>query len=274
MKWTKRLKWIKLSKIIIPIALAISLVFAGFAVFANEAQNFVVKIGGDGGGVSLGLSFNEDLSDMTDHLDVPVNGNFRDATWVPLAPGDLGYEDSLYKPDAYAENLPDDIAQQEGVHPVISLGRGTVYSFFSFSFYLTNITNQTAAVNMSINIDQMIVSKNKYDYHLDDALRVMLIEGKPLLSENSGVYLYKKAESSIANERALAEKIAYNDYVATPFESSSCIMKWSGADKEMILQPSETRRFTVVIWLEGHDNECVDEIIPECLKMSMTFEGV
>ncbi|MGN0804852.1 MAG: hypothetical protein ACI4MS_05675 [Candidatus Coproplasma sp.] len=271
MKWTKRLKWIKLSKIIIPIALAISLVFAGFAVFATEAENFVVKIG-DGGDVSLALSYNEDLSDMTDHLDVPVNGYFRDVTWDPINPGDVGYEDSLYDPEKFVKNLPDDIAQHEGVHPVRVLG--DLYSFFSFSFYLTNISTKTVATSMSINIDQMIVSKNKYNYHLDDALRVMLIEGKPLLSEKSGYYLYKKREASTKNESELLSKIAYSDYVATPFESSSCIMSWNYDNgREMILQPNESRRFTIVMWLEGWDNECVDEILPEFLKMSMTFNA-
>ena len=239
--------------------------------FATEAENFVVKID-DGGSEILALSYNEDLSDKTDHLYVPVEGYFRDVTWEPIDPNDITYQDSLYDPEKYGKNLPDDIAQHEGVHAIRIIG--DQYAFFSFSFYLTNISTEVVGASMSINIDQMIVSKNKYNYHLDDALRVMLIEGKPLLSEKSGVYLYKKAESSYANELELASKIAYSDYVATPFESASCIMSWNQDNgRELILQPNESRRFTIVMWLEGWDNECVDEIVPEYLKMSMSFNA-
>lgn len=268
MRWTKRLKWIRLSKVIIPIALAISLVFAGFAVFANEADNFVIKIG-DGSGVNLALTYNEDLSEQTDHLLVPVLGRYRDVTWDPAAGRQLAYS-----PDMYAENIPDDIAMHEGVHTVFS--KEEVVSFFSFSFYLVNNSDRVVTVSMTVDIDQIVTGSNREDYHIDDAVRFMVIDGKHLLSENAATVVYKKPEISAEEEEKLKDNIEYNDYAVMDFVSGRRILERDG---EYTLNPvsvtdgSNVQRFTVVIWLEGWDRECIDAIRPESLKMSMNFSG-
>lgn len=271
MKWTKRLKWIKLSKIVIPITLAISLVFAGFSVFANEAKNFVVDISQDEG-VSLSLTYNEDLSGLTDHLDVPVVGRYRDATWDPSAGKSLAYD-----PNGFSENIPDDIAMYDGVHSVFS--KEKVVSFFSFSFYLVNNSNRAVTVDMSVTIDEVVTSNNANGYHIDDAVRFMVIDGKHLLSDNSATTVYKKAECDEQEEQSLKERtyLYSNDYTVMNFVSQSSVLERKG---EYTLSPStvtdrsNVRRFTVVIWLEGWDRECVDDIMPESMKMSMTFSGV
>lgn len=270
MRWTKRLKWIRASKIIIPIALAISIVFAGFAVFATEAENFVVKVKNETG-VNLSLTFNEDLTEQTDHLIIPVNGRFIDTTWYPASKDDAFYQDSLYDPNRYANNLPDDIAQHEGIHSVYF--REGRLSFFSASFYLVNNSERVVGVDMAMYIEEMITADTPNGYHLDDAVRIMLIEGKPLISDNAGVYIYKKPEASQENEDKLKELIEYGDYSMQDFVSSSCILSWSGENGELLMESGEVRRFTVVIWVEGHDNECVDEILPEQLKLSFSFDG-
>lgn len=267
MKWTKRLKWIRLSKVIIPITLAISLVFAGFAVFANEAENFVIKVD-DGGGVSLALTYNEDLSEQTDHLTVPVLGHYTDVTWDPSAGAQLSYD-----PDAYAENIPDDIALQEGVHSVFK--KEEVISFFSFSFYLVNNSNRAVTVSMTVDIDELVTGSNKEDFHLDDAVRFMLIDGKHRLSEQASTAIYKKPEINDEEEEILRENTkAYSYYPIMDFAGSRRIVERDG---QYTLNPgtvedgSNVQRFTVVIWLEGWDRECIDAIRPESMKMSMNF---
>ncbi len=273
MKWTKRLKWIRASKIIIPIALAISVVFAGFSVFANEAQNFVVDISG-GDGINLALTYNRDLTEQTDHLVVPILGKYRDVTWDPGAGKNLKYEET-----PFAENIPDDIALQEGVHTVFS--RENVVSFFSFSFYLVNNSDRAVTVDMSITIDEMVTGNNEQNFHIDDAVRLMIIDDEHLLSENAATTVYKKSEINAEEEEKLKERTSdYSyDYPIKHFLSSSKVLQRQG---EYTLNPrsvqdvdrSNVKRFTVVIWLEGWDRECVNEIIPEALKMSMTFSGL
>lgn len=268
MRWTKRLKWIRLSKVIIPIALAISLVFAGFAVFANEAENFVIRVD-DGNGISLALTYNEDLSEQTDHLTVPVLGHYRDVTWDPSAGTQLSYD-----PDTYAENIPDDIALQEGVHTVFS--KEGVISFFSFSFYLVNNSKRAVTVSMTVDIDELVTGSNREDYHLDDAMRFMLIDGKHRLSEQAATVIYKKPEINAEEEEILREntKAYSNDYPVMDFVGSRRVLERDG---QYTLSPgtvqdgSNVQRFTVIIWLEGWDRECIDAIRPESLKMSMNF---
>ena len=87
---------------VIPIALAVSLVFAGFSVFAREAENFVVRVKAPTD-VSLALTFNRDLSEQTTQLLAPVNGRYEDVTYTPST-------QELYGDKVYSKNLPDDIA--------------------------------------------------------------------------------------------------------------------------------------------------------------------
>lgn len=270
-KWNRRLKWIRVSKIIIPIALAISVVFAGFSVFANEAKNFVVDIHYDES-ASLSLTYNEDLTELTDHLEVPVLGSYRDVTWDPGAGKQLAYSQ-----DGFAENIPDDIAMQEGIHCVFS--QKEMISFFSFSFYLVNNSSREVTIDMSVNIDEMITGDNDKNFHVDDAVRFMVIDGKHLLSEKAATTVYKKPEVSAEEEAILKEhtKAYSNDYPIVDFLSNRCILERKG---EYTLAPgsvtdrSNVQRFTVVIWLEGWDRECVNEILFESLKMSMSFTAV
>ena len=270
MKWNKRLKWIKLSKIIIPIALAISIVFAGFSVFANEAKNFVVDIHNDES-TKLSLTYNEDLTELSDHLEIPVLGRYRDVTWDPSAGKQLAYSQT-----SYAQNIPDDIALQEGVHTVFA--EEGVVSFFAFSLYLVKLASRAGTVDMSIDIDEVITGNNAANVHIDEAVRVMVIDGKHRLSDNAATTIYKKAEINDEEEEILKERTrAYsNDYLIKNFESNRCVMQRKG---EYTLAPgsvtdgSNVQRFTVVVWLEGWDRECVSEILPESMKMSMTFKG-
>ncbi|MGN0807122.1 MAG: hypothetical protein ACI4MN_01565 [Candidatus Coproplasma sp.] len=273
MKWSKRLKWIKVSKIVIPIALAISIIFAGFSVFANEAKNFVVDVSYNEN-IKLSLTYYEEdaknLTNLTDHLDVPVLGKYRDVSWVPDS-----NPDSYYENISYSENLPDDIAMHDGIHTVFS--RDEIVSFFSFSFYLVNSSKNKVNVEVSINIDEIVTNNNATNKHVDDALRVMVIEGKHLLSENANTTIYKKDESNEANQQWLDEHIAYNAYPIISFKSNTCVMQ---NDKSMcelaaVGDPdgNNIKRYTIVLWLEGWDYECTDEILPEAMKMSMSFKG-
>lgn len=269
MRWIKRLKWMRASKIIIPIALAISLVFAGFSVYAREAEYFVIRIN-EVDGISLALAMQEDMSDQTPRLLVPIDAGYEDATWTPNA-------DYKYDPTKTATNLPNDIAQQTGVHSLYETKRR--YSFFSFSFYVINNSDRAVDIDMRINIDSLTVGSNTTDNHLDDALRVMLIEGRPLLSDPDSYVIYKKREKTPEIEQELTntlkEKNGYDNSATFEFESRTCVMERAGelAYKNVGVGKEHALRFTIVMWLEGWDPECIDPIRGETLKMSIDFTG-
>ena len=54
----------------------------------------------------------------------------------------------------------------------------------------------------------------------------------------------------------------------TPFESSEVVFSNDIPD----VQPGQILKYTLVIWLEGDDPECLDNIKGGNVKMSMTFE--
>lgn len=266
MRWTKRLKWIRASKIIIPIALAISLVFAGFSVYANEAEYFVLRVSNNDG-VNLALAMERDLSDATPRLLVPVSGGYNHATWTPDS-------EVMYHNNSYGYKLPNDIAQHDGEHSIYEAkGR---YTFYSFSFWLINKSNRAVDVDMRMNIDSMTVGSNDKDFHIDDAVRIMVVEGEPLLSDNTYT-IYKKAEKTEAAEKELTETLktekGYDNNKTIAFESDICIFNREGDWGYKSLPAGDTIRFTIVIWLEGWDPECIDPIRSETLKMSIDFTG-
>lgn len=260
MKWTKRLKWIRISKIVIPIALAISLVFAGFTVYAHKAENFVLRVNNDTD-VKLSLTMNRDLSGQASRLIVPVICGYEDVTYEPS-------EQLLYGQKEYYDNLPDDIAKHDGEHSVFR--SRDAYAFYSFSFWLVNNSDRAVDVDMIFNIDEMTVGTNRTENHIDDAVRVMLVEDEPLLSD--GTYtVYKKAEKSEENQKYIDGNIKYGNTVS--FASDICVFERSGLMGYQNVGKGETLRFTVVIWLEGWDPECIDDIRKDSLKMSIDFIG-
>ena len=54
------------------------------------------------------------------------------------------------------------------------------------------------------------------------------------------------------------------------FLSSSIVMRTEGTE----FKPKEKDKYTVVIWLEGNDPDCLDNIIGGTLKLSMDFKIV
>lgn len=257
------------SKIIIPIALAISLVFAGFSVYAKEAEYFVLRVNNPDG-VELALTMNRDLSGQTPSLKVPVRGGYNHATWTPD-------RNLLYDNRRYGSNLPDDIAKQDGEHSIWE--SSDRMSFFSFSFWLVNNSKRAVDVDWQMYIDSMTVGSNIQNFHIDDAVRVMVIEDEPLLSDNT-YRIYKKAEKNQENEDLLHNVydndgnrvggIDYGTHNTYNFEED-CVFDRSGDLGIKNFEAGGTRRFTIVIWLEGWDVECVDIIRNESLKMSIDF---
>ena len=63
------------------------------------------------------------------------------------------------------------------------------------------------------------------------------------------------------------EKNGLHEFVTVPFESAQCVV--SGNREQ--LKPDEIDKFTIVLWLEGNDPECVDEIKGGVLGLGMKF---
>lgn len=264
MKWGKRLKILRISKVVIPIALAVSLLFAGFAVFAREAENFVVHVT-QPDDIRLLLDYDVNFTNPTTHLVVPIDGWYDDVTYTPNT-------ELLYEDIDTARNLPDDIALFDGVHSVhINHDR---LAFYSFSFYLLNDSARAVDIDMSFDIDEVTVADKNGAHHVDGAVRIMFLEGKPLLSEETYT-IYKLPEPDPADETAAdgLANVEYNTDNVKFFESNNCVFSRTGDLGYKSVAVGEKLRFTVVIWLEGWDPDCIDEVRYDKMKMSLNFQG-
>ena len=130
--------------------------------------------------------------------------------------------------------LPKDLNKQgEGSH--------NGENYFAYSFYIKNKGSEVVNYWYEIIIDDVI--KNA-----DEAIRVMLYR-------NDDMTLYAKAN----------KKTGEAEEGTTPFFSD----KEVAVEQRAGFAPGEVDKFTVVVFVEGDDPDCLDEIIGGEMKMHM-----
>ena len=135
-----------------------------------------------------------------------------------------------------------------------------------------NNSARAVDIDMELNIDELVVSDKNSAHHVDGAVRVMLIEGEPLLSDKTYM-IYKKEEANEEDQKHLDEFVTYGKENTARFLSDRCVLKRTGDTGYKSVGKGETLRFTIVIWLEGWDVDCIDEIRNDSMKMSLDFTG-
>ena len=118
-------------------------------------------------------------------------------------------------------------------------------SYIAYTFYLINSGDDTVSDTGEMNIEN--VTKG-----VDEAVRIAVYK-------NGEKTVYGKTKSSGMGKESDCD---------SEFLSSSVVMRTSG-DK---FKAKDKDKYTVVIWLEGNDPDCVDAIIGGTLKLSMSFK--
>ena len=118
-------------------------------------------------------------------------------------------------------------------------------SYIAYTFYLINSGDDTVSYTGEMNIEN--VTKG-----VDEAVRIAVYK-------NGEKTVYGKTKSSGMGKESDCD---------SEFLSSSVVMRSSG-DK---FKAKDKDKYTVVIWLEGNDPDCVDAIIGGTLKLSMSFK--
>lgn len=131
--------------------------------------------------------------------------------------------------------LPDDIDAHDGSH------NGDNY--IAYTFYAKNVGAEACTLKGEFNIDSSVKSA-------ESAIRIRLYK-------NGTPTTYAKMGAG-----------GIPEYGTTPFESA----KVAFSDKTENFEKDEIIKYTLVIWLEGDDPECLDNIKGGNVKMSMTFK--
>ena len=118
-------------------------------------------------------------------------------------------------------------------------------NYVAYTFYLRNDGEE--AIDYDAVLDITGVAKSA-----DEAVRVMV---------------YKNGEPSIyAKGRYDDREQAETD--ATKFESDTVVMSAKSTDFKV----GDVDKYTVVIWIEGNDSECIDDIRDGYVRMRMLFK--
>ena len=137
------------------------------------------------------------------------------------------------------EDLPENIDMINGSH--------NGESYIAYTFYLINSGDDTLSYEGEMTVEN--VTNN-----VDEAVRVAVyINGERTV--------YGKTKSNGSGKESDCD---------SEFLSATTVMKTSREG----LAPQGKDKFTVVIWLEGNDPDCTDELIGGTLKLGMDFKIV
>ena len=128
-------------------------------------------------------------------------------------------------------------------------------NYLCYSFYCKNVGSEVLSYDYGIDIANMTLG-------VEQAVRVRLItsvNGKEISSVD-----YARAAGVDADGNAIPEPNT------VPFASKYMVMQDTMRD----VAPDDVAKFTVVIWLEGNDPQCIDNIIGGVFKVDMRFSVV
>lgn len=111
-------------------------------------------------------------------------------------------------------------------------------NYMGFTFYLKN------EGNISINVDVSMTITKATNY-VDRATWIWLFEGE----EDKNGTIYRKKDS-IAHEYPAG----YNDNNYKEYEGDELVMR----STIVYFKPQEIKKYSIIIWLEGEDPDCVD----------------
>jgi len=141
--------------------------------------------------------------------------------------------------------LPDNLNTVNGEH------NGTNY--IAYTFYLKNMGKETVDISYGIVIANMSLG-------IEEAVRVRLYSGDydPTAVNHTDPHVdYAKTKMDGTGPEP----------GTTEFLSNGVVMQ----DEIPGMEPGEIKRYTVVIWLEGNDPECIDDILGGVFKVDMEF---
>ena len=246
-KWTTRLKLKRISRYVIIFCLVFLIILAGFTLYGDRVGNFTVILKEDKVKISACLSKNF-KTDATSRFDVP------------------GIE---YLSATTYHDLPDSLSHNVGIK------NDEQRKYMAFSFYLINGSKQAIGYDLSVEIlDELAGTKDK-SYKPSDALRILILaesdiddelEGSANLKEDGVVYARQEDSQEGIDELKAAN---YPEGKVKYFANDSVIIK----QEKIAFAVGGVKKYTVVIWLEGYDISCKNELIGGRLKMRMNFNA-
>lgn len=149
--------------------------------------------------------------------------------------------------DCTLDWIPQDVDSIDGSH-----NKSNGEEFLAYTFYVKNAGQKDVGYNAYISIDSVAMNA-------DDAMRVMVFKnGEPTI--------YAKPKKGTTN---VLENNEGHYNIDKNFATNTKVMDVANNNFKI----GSVDKYTVVIWLEGWDPECVNDILDGEVKLSMTFNG-
>ncbi len=120
-------------------------------------------------------------------------------------------------------------------------------SYIAYTFYLINAGSDTLSYEGQMNIENVT-------QRIDEAIRVAVYV-------NGERTVYGKTKSNGSGKESDCD---------SEFLSSTIVMR----NTREGLEPQEKDKYTIVIWLEGNDPDCLNDLIGGTMKLGMDFKIV
>lgn len=252
MKWMERLKLMRISKWAILILAIAIVIFTVVTIYGLNIGNFIISVkdANDRGDVNLVLSQYEDFSAKTPVLSAQ---GLREQADTTLS--------AIEEPEKLVKGIG---AKNDEVFK----------RYMAFSFYLINQSEGEVDYNYTFYIKEDSAKIVK-------VLRVWIIESNLDDTITHGRRnIYAEPEPTEELQAEYEHNIGPVEYYETiPFVSAGQTVA-SGKDYEVCTQERKNfekdgvTKFTVVLWLEGHDPLCSNDLLDSTLKCSMDFVAV
>lgn len=132
--------------------------------------------------------------------------------------------------------IPEDINDE-------AVGAHNGDNYIAYTFYIVNGGSETVHYWYEIDIDDTILS-------VDEAIRIMIIQ-------NGEKVVYAK-KSKVDGKAETGTKKFYSDSIAV-------------LEQKKNFKPNQKDKYTVVVWIEGDDPECKNDLLGGEIKMHMAF---
>lgn len=197
----------------------------------------------------------------------------------------LGEVDEIALPDTTINKLPKELDLGEGNH--------SGQNYFAYSFYISNNGNSISSYryelyfsNKTGGVEKAVwIMLLKSDVSLDGEVSTPVMSFYAKANENTGESevlpdesRYFKANSEFLNYymdmaedpeqfQAGDEERTKFRFVSKPFKDDKIITEGEKLD----IRPGEKQKYTVVMWVEGNDPDCTDDLIGASCGITMQF---
>jgi hypothetical protein len=162
------------------------------------------------------------------------------------------------------EDIAQDVDMIDGPH--------NANNYIAYTFYIKNTGESVSSYNYYLRIESQTMS-------VASAIWLLFFEdGKQILyaqpgADNRPEELYGFSKPPFADSAYYYDKQYYEEngkygVITTPFVSNNMVVQGLVENVE----PKEVHKYTVVMWVEGNDPDCTNDIFGGYAKFSMDFE--